>query len=74
MDEMTRIIQQINNLKIIEYYPHHKYNVFNIPMPQFFVQSPTGEILEDRLTLPQAREFCIETKDYLRKYNRRKLC
>lgn len=51
-----KYIKQINNLKIY-YTPWFKY----------CVQTPDKIILEDRMSLLQAENFCKNTKDFLKK-------
>ncbi len=47
-------IKQINNLKI-----------YFTPWFQYCVETPQKIVLEDRMTLKQAEEFCKNTKDFL---------
>lgn len=54
-------IKQINNL-IITYYRPHDYMVCTFD----------GRILEDRMSLEEAEDFCRRTKDFLSKNIHRK--
>lgn len=51
---MKKYIKQINNLKIY-FTPWFKYCVI----------TPDKIVLEDRMTLEQAEEFCRNTKDFI---------
>lgn len=57
---MARLIQQINNLRIMKY-------TKNDPYQGYLVKAPDGRVLEDRLTLPQARSWASRTKDFVDK-------
>jgi hypothetical protein len=56
---MSKLIEQINNLKIKKY-------TRNDPYEGYLVVSPDGRVLEDGLTLKQARDWASKTKDFVK--------
>lgn len=64
-------IKQINNWRIYKYTENdYMFNVVN-EEDRFLVKSPDNRIMEDRLTLELAEEFCRENLDLVRKVSKR---
>jgi hypothetical protein len=61
---MAKRIEQINNLTIKKY-------TANDPYKGHLVVAPDGRVLEDRLTLQQARSWASKTKDFVVHKSRR---
>ena len=61
---MAKLIEQINNLKIKKYTTSDPYYHGLPDAKRYLVQAPDGRILEDRLTLSQARAWSQKTLDF----------
>ena len=61
---MAKLIEQINNLKIKKYTKNDPYYHGLPDTRRYLVEAPDGRILEDRLTLTEARNWAKQTLDF----------